>query len=234
LVPEEEKPACLAQLVKAVHRAQDHIDCGILGAKALFHVLSDHGHHDLAYTIATQPDFPGYGDWIAQGATTLWEDWPDKEGSLNHIMFGDIVTWFFRSLAGIQVDPQEPGFRHVIFRPRPVADLSFARAQTQSPFGKIKAHWHRQGDQFSYTVLVPPNTRATVHMPDGSTHRVFSGEHHFVSAVNQWQHLGTLRTHRPACGAEPLGPSQVSSMWPLALGGQDGDLVVESSCVHQR
>ena len=35
LVPETEKAACVAQLVKAVHRAQDHIDCGILGAKAL-------------------------------------------------------------------------------------------------------------------------------------------------------------------------------------------------------
>jgi alpha-L-rhamnosidase len=183
LVPEEEKPATLAQLVKAVHRAQDHIDCGILGAKALFHVLSDNGQHDLAYAIATQTDFPGYGDWIAQGATTLWEDWPDKEGSLNHIMFGDIVTWFFRSLAGIQVDPQTPGFRHVIFHPRPVPDLNHARAQTQSPFGKIKAHWHREGDRFRYTVLVPPNTRATVHMPDGSAHRVFSGEHHFVSEI---------------------------------------------------
>ncbi len=183
LVPESEKQATLAQLVKAVHRAKDHIDCGILGAKALFHVLSDNGHHDLAYAIATQPDFPGYGDWIAQGATTLWEDWPDKEGSLNHIMFGDIVTWFYRSLAGIQVDPEEPGFRHVIFRPRPAADLTFARAETQSPFGKIKAHWHREGDQFTYTVLVPPNTRATVHMPDDKVHEVNSGTYRFVSTV---------------------------------------------------
>jgi len=180
LVPASEKSACIEQLVTAVHKAKDHIDCGILGAKALFHVLSDKGHHDLAYKIATQPDFPGYGDWIARGATTLWEDWTDKEGSLNHIMFGDIVTWFNRSLAGIQIDPKAPGFRHIVFCPRPVADLTYARARTHSPFGDIEAAWQIEEGSFNYAVTVPPNARATVILPDGSVHRISSGLYRFA------------------------------------------------------
>ena len=183
LVPATERAACVEQLVKAVHAADDHIDCGILGAKALFHVLSDNGHHDLAYEIATQPDFPGYGDWIARGATALWEDWPDKEGSLNHIMFGDIVTWFNRSLAGIQVDPKAPGFRHIVFRPRPVADLTFARAKTHSPFGVIESHWQIENGTFNYAVTVPPNAHATVLLPDGSEHRISSGQYRFAVSL---------------------------------------------------
>lgn len=184
LVPQAERANCIAQLIKAVHGAQDHIDCGILGAKALFHVLSDNGHHDLAYTIATQRDFPGYGDWIAQGATTLWEDWPDKEGSLNHIMFGDIVTWFYRSLAGIQVNPEKPGFRHIVFHPRPTADLTYARAETQSSFGIIKSDWRIRDGKFHYNVTVPPNSRATAILPDGTEHKITSGDYGFVSPIH--------------------------------------------------
>jgi alpha-L-rhamnosidase len=180
LVPDSLEDDVAQKLAEAVHKAEDHIDCGILGAKALFQTLSDHGYHELAYTVATQPDFPGYGDWIAQGATTLWEDWPDKEGSLNHVMLGDIVTWFFRSLAGINSDPGQPGFRHVIIQPRPVPDLSFVKAETMTPFGSLKCHWKQTKSLFELNVTLPPNSTATVIMPDSTIHNIQSGIHGFT------------------------------------------------------
>ena len=88
----------------------DHLDTGILGAKYLFHALSDNGRHDLAYRIATQTTPPSYGDWIRRGATTLWEDWGDG-ASRNHIMFGDISAWFYQTLAGINLDPRAAGLQ---------------------------------------------------------------------------------------------------------------------------
>lgn len=179
LVPAAEKPAVVAKLVAAVKRANDHVDCGILGAKALFQALTENGEHALAYKIATQPDFPGYGYWISQGATSLWEDWDDTEGSFNHVMFGDIVTWFYRSLAGINADPARPGLQHILFQPRPVGDLKYVRAKTASLFGEIESAWEIKDSQFHLAVTVPPDCEATVILPNGKQHPVESGEHRF-------------------------------------------------------
>ena len=96
------------ELVKNIESQDYHIDTGILGAKYLFNALANNGRIDVAYRMATQTTAPSYGNWIEQGATTLWEDWPGAS-SLNHIMFGDISAWFYKYLAGIQLDPDAPG-----------------------------------------------------------------------------------------------------------------------------
>jgi alpha-L-rhamnosidase len=179
LAPESEKRATAGALAEAVHQAKDHIDCGFLGMKSLFQALSENGYHSLAYTVATQRDFPGYGDWIARGATTLWEDWTDTEGSLNHDALGDIVTWFYRSLAGINADPEQPGFRHIIIRPRPVNGLTFVRAEIESTFGPISSEWTLTQGKFKLAITIPPNSSASVIMPDGRTHKVVSGNYLF-------------------------------------------------------
>ncbi len=179
LTPEKEIAPTAAALAAAVHRANDHIDCGFLGMKALFQALSGNGLHSLAFTVATQPDFPGYGDWISRGATTLWEDWTDTEGSLNHIALGDIVTWFYRSLAGIQPDPDQPGFRHIKIRPRPVSGLTFVRVGIESGFGAIRCHWTVEKGLFRLEVVIPPNTTADVYLPNGEKHTVYSGRYSF-------------------------------------------------------
>jgi alpha-L-rhamnosidase len=101
---------------------------------------------------------------------------------------GDIVTWFNRSLAGIQIDPKVPGFRRIVFCPRPVADLTHARASTHSPFGDIEAAWQIEEGTLNYAVTVPPNARATVILPDGSVHRISSGQYRF--SVSQPSHRG--------------------------------------------
>ncbi len=180
LVPEAEMDAAIAQLVNAVHAGNDHVDCGILGAKALFRALTLNGQHELAYKVATQPDFPGYGDWISKGATALWEDWTDTEGSLNHVMFGDIVTWFYRELAGINPVVENPGFKHILIQPKPVGDLTHVNASTRSLYGEIKSEWKIVDGKFILNVSIPPNSTADILMPDGSEHQVGSGQYEFV------------------------------------------------------
>ena len=48
---------------------------GIIGTKYLFRSLSLHGRADIAWAVASTPEFPGYGWMIEQGATSLWENW---------------------------------------------------------------------------------------------------------------------------------------------------------------
>lgn len=159
------------RLAENVKRCNDHLDTGILGAKYLFHALSDNGQHELAYRIATQTTAPSYGDWIRRGATTLWEDWGDG-ASRNHIMFGDISAWFYQTLAGINLDPDRPAFKHIVIRPRPVADLKWVRAQHESPYGIVASQWKLDGEKLTLDVTVPPNTTAEIHVPATSEQAV--------------------------------------------------------------
>jgi alpha-L-rhamnosidase len=141
-----------------------HIDCGILGTKYTLNVLTEYGRSDLAYAMATQTDFPSWGHWIAQGATTLWENW-NGASSHNHVMFGDISAWFYKALAGIRPDVAHPGFRRFILRPDVVGDLREVRAWHRCPYGKIASEWQRQGTRFAWRVVVPPGTIADTFVP---------------------------------------------------------------------
>ena len=160
----EQVPAILKQLVVNVDGHDNHLDTGILGAKYLLHALTDNGRIDVAYRIATQTTPPSYGAWVSQGATTLWEDWQDGY-SRNHIMFGDISAWFYQALAGINIDPEQPAFKHFVVRPQPVGDLTWVRAKHQSAYGPIAVSWQKKDAAFALNVAVPVSTTATVHVP---------------------------------------------------------------------
>jgi alpha-L-rhamnosidase len=167
----KERGLAVARLAENVKRNGYHLDTGILGAKYIFHALSANGQHELAYRIATQTTAPSYGDWIRRGATTLWEDWGDG-ASRNHIMFGDISAWFYQTLGGINLDPDEPAFKRTIIRPQPVGDLQWVRARHESPYGTVACQWRRSGKGLTVNVTIPPNTTAKVHVPAGSEQSV--------------------------------------------------------------
>ena len=76
---------------------------GILGMKALLNALSEYGYADIVYKLLRRAEYPSYGYWRAQGATTLWEKWKNgRITSLNHHMYGDVVHWLFRNAGGIR------------------------------------------------------------------------------------------------------------------------------------
>ncbi len=80
-------------------------------------------------------------------------------------MFGDISAWFYKALAGINIDPEQPGFKNIIIRPRPVGDLTWARAEHKSMYGTIRSSWRKKSDRFTLDVTIPANTTATVYIP---------------------------------------------------------------------
>jgi alpha-L-rhamnosidase len=164
LVPTEDRPAVLASLVAAVEKCDNHIDTGILGAKYLLNTLTDCGRTDVAYQIAAQKTEPGWGWWVEQGATTLWESWGGTD-SRNHIMFGDISAWFVKALAGINPDPSGPGFRHILIQPHVVGDLTSATAHYDSVRGRIESGWRLEGDRLTLRVRIPANATAIVRVP---------------------------------------------------------------------
>jgi alpha-L-rhamnosidase len=111
---------------------------------------------------------------VRQGATTIWELWNGDTAnpamnSGNHVMLvGDLGIWLFENLAGIKPDPTEPGFKHIVMRPEPVGNLTFARATHQSPYGLVSSEWKNNSKGFHWKVTVPANTTATLYIPAAS------------------------------------------------------------------
>jgi alpha-L-rhamnosidase len=169
VVPEELITKVSANLAKKVEENGFHLDVGVLGAKAILNALSENGHFETAYKVATQDRYPSWGWWIVNGATTLLENWDleaERDISDNHMMFGEIGAWFFKGMGGIFPDPDKPGFKNVILKPNFTKELEFFTASFDSPFGTLVSHWYRDKGEIIYEVTVPANSSATLTLPD--------------------------------------------------------------------
>lgn len=172
MVPPEEKAHVFAHLVRKIEdESRGHIGTGLVGGQWLMRVLSDNRRADLAYRIASQKDYPGWGYMVSKGATTIWELWNGDTAdpamnSGNHLMLaGDLAIWMHAYLAGIRPDPAAPGFKKIIIRPMPVGDLTWARARYESAHGTIWSGWMKDDGKLTLEVTIPPNTTATVYVP---------------------------------------------------------------------
>jgi alpha-L-rhamnosidase len=159
--------AAASQLAAKVQRSNYHADFGVMGTKYVLPVLSDHGYADIAFRMLTDTGYAGWGHWIANGATTLFEDWPG-ELSHNHIFFGDYCAWFYKTLAGIRPDENAPGFKHFFIQPAFVKSLNFVKADYESRYGVIKSEWRRNEDGVRLSFEIPAETTATLRLPAGA------------------------------------------------------------------
>jgi len=85
--------------------------------------------------------------------------------SFNHYSLGSVGEWLYRHVAGIELDPDVPGFQRFMLKPYVAFGLEYARATYQTIHGEIESHWRRSGDQLTWTIRVPANTRARVFIP---------------------------------------------------------------------
>jgi len=139
----------------------------------LLKALAEGGHSDLLYATYAS-DQSGYGLQVKLGKTSLTEGW-NGGMSQDHFMFGQLNEWLFSHLAGIQGDPEGPGFRKIIIRPSVVGDLTEVKAGYDSIQGKIVSEWMRNGSRLTLHVIIPPNTMATIYVPATSADSVTEG-----------------------------------------------------------
>lgn len=166
-----EKPAAFARLLEMIQECDGHMDTGILGSRVIFHVLSAFDCADLAYEMITRPDFPSYGNWIARGATSLWEDFHSESSgtvnSLNHHFFGDISSWFIQSIAGIVYNPAGNDTARLDIRPHFIQKLTHAEAFHLAPAGKISVCWERDGKDILLRLEIPQGMQGSLYAPRG-------------------------------------------------------------------
>lgn len=145
-----------------------HLNTGIFGTQFFFETLAAHGMNDVAYEAMNKRDLPSFGHWIEQGATVTWEHW-DGRSSRNHPMFGGALPWFYRTLAGVNTDESNPGYRHIIVKPALVDDLSTVYYSNTTPYGKVVSDIKKSADRLEMNVTVPVGSHATVYIPTTGT-----------------------------------------------------------------
>jgi len=86
---------------------------------------------------------------IANGATTLWENWQGDRyttyGSRNHIMFGSQSDWYFKVLGGINLTPGTVGFSSIDYRPDVnaiIGNLSSVSSSILTHRGLVESSWN--------------------------------------------------------------------------------------------
>lgn len=163
LVPEPDRETVRDRILADIERHQGHFTVGVLGAKYLLDALTLCGRPDTAWRLVQQEGYPGWAHLI-ENRTTLSEFW-DHHGSHNHVMLGSVDAWFYRVLAGIQSDEDQPGFAGITVAPHTPDGVGRVLATVQTLRGQIQSRWVREPQGLSLSVVVPVNSDATVHVP---------------------------------------------------------------------
>lgn len=175
LLPESLRDVAVEALVRDIRYRKTHLATGFVGTPYLAHVLTRAGKIDIAYELLLQETWPSWLYAVTQGATTIWERWDgwthdrgfqdSGMNSFNHYAYGAIGDWLYSTVAGIDLDPEAPGYKHVILHPRPGGGLTSARAALDSGYGRIASDWEIRQSEFVWKICVPANSRATVYVP---------------------------------------------------------------------
>jgi alpha-L-rhamnosidase len=193
LLPEDLRAEAARRLAAEV-RSRGHLTTGFVGTPYLCHVLSRYGYLDVAYALLNRKEYPSWLYPVTQGATTIWERWdgqkPDGSfqdagmNSFNHYAYGAIGEWMYRVVAGLEIDPDEPGYRHVLIQPQPGGGISSASARLDTPFGEAASAWTLlDEDRLQVAATVPPNARGTVRLPNAALADVTEGDGPVASAA---------------------------------------------------
>jgi len=176
IVPQERILRVVDNLVEDVKNHDYHLTTGNLCTKYLLEALTEYGHHEVAYKIATQETYPSWGYMLANNATTLWERWEYATGgtmnSHNHPMMGSIGSWFYKYVLGIIPDISGPGFEKFTIRPYMFKELSFAEGEFNSIKGIVKSSWRKESGYFNLDVTIPENTSATLFIPTSNINSI--------------------------------------------------------------
>lgn len=182
------RPERTRQALSDLLRRDGHLTTGFLGTPWLLWTLPD----EAAWTLLLRDEYPSWLYEVKLGATTIWERWnsllPDGRlsdttmNSLNHYAYGSVVAWMYGVLCGLRPSEEAPGFRRVLFAPKPDRRLGWAQCSLQSAAGRIDCGWQAAQEGFQISLTLPFGCEAAVTLPDGREETAYAGAHtYFIS-----------------------------------------------------
>jgi len=176
LVPENLRQAVLDNLIKDIRAHGDHVTAGDIGFHYVVRALTDNGRSDVLFDMLSRDDSPSYGYQLERGATTLTEAWDANIGeSQNHFMLGHAEEWFYRGLAGIDIDLSRPESSQIVIRPAFLAKVPEAQAQMHTVLGIVESSWTRDETKVVWRVGIPAGSRAIVVLPQAAAEVSMNG-----------------------------------------------------------
>ncbi|MEV0714836.1 family 78 glycoside hydrolase catalytic domain [Asanoa sp. NPDC050611] len=175
LVPADKRQGVVDHLVEnvyAFHPQGDgpHFSGGTIGMSPIVRSLAAAGRDDVLWDLLQEDDYPSYGYFMAStpqnpgGFTTIGERW-DRGSSKNHMILAQIEEWFQSGVAGIRSAPGAVAYDRLVFQPKAVGDLTYAKGSYGTPKGVARSAWTKSDRRFELTVTVPTNTTAEVWVP---------------------------------------------------------------------
>lgn len=196
MFPAEQKKKAVNNLAALIEKNNYCIGTGFPGTPYILFALADNGRADVAFKMLLNTKCPSWLYEVKAGATTVWERWDglDEDGvcrigndgtggmvSFNHYGFGSVGDFLYRRIAGIEA--VEGGYKSFKIQPLLGGDLTSAKGEVQTPYGKISSEWKLEDGKFALKVTVPVSTECTVILPNGESSVVGSGDYNYEITV---------------------------------------------------
>jgi alpha-L-rhamnosidase len=180
VIPKEHERRAAKRMLEAVESVGYRITTGNLTTKYLLDMLAKYGYEDAAWKLLCREEYPSWGYMIQHGATTVWERFEQKRGSVmnshSHPMYGAVGYWLYAYLLGIK--PQKNGYEEFEIAPVFPKGLHYAEGRVSTTYGDIYLCWRREVDHLYITIDVPFGTKATLRAFE-ETRDLESGVYHF-------------------------------------------------------
>jgi alpha-L-rhamnosidase len=173
LLSADEQQTAGERLAELVREAGNRIATGFAGTPVISDALTDTGHLDAAYDLLLEDECPSWLYTVRMGGTTIWERWdsmlpdgtinPGEMTSFNHYALGSVADWMHRVIGGLA--PAAPGYRRIVWAPRPGGGLDHAAVAFDSPYGRIEGSWRREGGSIRYRLAVPTGVSGAIDLP---------------------------------------------------------------------
>lgn len=178
IVPEEYRARVAENVYRDVVKKNYHSSCGNVGYRHLFYVLADYGYLEAALRMLKNPEYPGWGFMLANGATSVWERWESEMSnemdSFNHPMFGSYDAFFYHYLGGIRVEEDAFACNQIVIAPIPADGLEYVDSSFDTVRGRIVSNWRRAGGCICYHIELPLSVTAEIRL-GGQVYRVSGG-----------------------------------------------------------
>jgi alpha-L-rhamnosidase len=173
LLDEPLRSLAVAHLVDAIAAADGHPTTGFWSSGELLLALSSNGQNSAAARMMSLRSRPSWG-YMVDNSGTLWESfYADTQNlSLNHWTHSAVGEWLWRNVAGINPDPESPGFQSFTIHPRPSAEVTWCKAGFDSIHGRIAINWSCGDGRLTMDVVVPANATAKVYVPTSNAQSV--------------------------------------------------------------
>ena len=190
------KQKALNNLINLIKKNNYCIGTGFPGTPYILFALCDNNYQDIAYKMLLNTKCPSWLYEVKVGATTIWERWDglNEDGeceiandgtggmiSYNHYAFGAVGDFLYKRLAGINI--LEAGYKKFKVEPILGGDITYCKASTISPYGKIIVDWKIVNNEFIININVPIMTTCELILPSKNKIILNNGFYTFKESI---------------------------------------------------